>query len=324
MCVIFVIEDTRPSTQMVYQAWTRNDHGGGVAWREEGKVRWKKGLSLVEMQEACQSLPMPFIAHFRIASQGGIRPELCHPFEVSRQATSTIEGSTEGKMLFHNGNWDKWQDWALSTAYRTAEPIPTGKWSDSRAIAWLGSIYGPGLFEFLPEKLAILGPQSLDVFGKDWKDIEGVLCSNDFFLPSQPKHTRGNFGYYGGGQWHAVCQDKNCAEDADPGSAFCKDHRYVSSKDLTFKCEVTSCTKNAAPQSVLCQEHETLVDPCALAESKRSPLEEALMKDLRQYPDFTMQRAEREEKAGNLSKNALKRIRRELDKMIVKGNERGH
>lgn len=308
MCVIFVVENARPSPQMVYKAWQRNDHGGGVAWREDGKVYWKKGLKLAEMHEACQQLPMPYVAHFRIASQGGVRPDLCHPFEISRSPSIALEGTTEDRVLFHNGDWDKWQDWALSTAYRTGEPIPAGKWSDSRAIAWIGSIYGPGFFEFLPEKLAIMGPNSLEVFGRGWKDIEGILCSNDFFL-NHPQNQ--GFGYWQGGRWRNVCVNESCAEDAMPGSNYCKDHRVT---DL-FNCTEKGCNNLTTRQFLFCHVHRDKEgnqgDTCS-----RSPLELELMGQLANSPALTIQRAEREEKAGKLSKNGLKRIRREYEKIL--------
>src|SRR5262245_58722778 len=114
VCVILVVRTNRPSEQMVEKAWNWNDHGGGVAWiaEEKGKkiVRWRKNLTEGEMQDACRTLPLPYVAHFRIASQGGRNPELCHPFPVVRTVPTALEGKTSSGVLFHNGTWSMWRE----------------------------------------------------------------------------------------------------------------------------------------------------------------------------------------------------------------------
>ena len=45
MCVILVCpKDVRPSSSVLYACHDANPHGAGVAWRENGKVRWVKNL----------------------------------------------------------------------------------------------------------------------------------------------------------------------------------------------------------------------------------------------------------------------------------------
>lgn len=191
MCVIMWVTEDRPNDIMIDKAWDKNDDGGGVAWRETNRdssveVVWRKGIEDVEeMKELCRSLPLPYIAHFRVASCGGIRPSLTHPFPIDKQTSLDIDGRTKGWVLFHNGDWKGWSNVALEVVLRTNTPIPVGKWSDSRAIAWLCSIYGLGFMEFLPEQKGIaFGPDDFEVFlGRDgWTPVNNVWCSNDYFL----------------------------------------------------------------------------------------------------------------------------------------------
>lgn len=64
--------------------------------------------------------------------------------------------------------------------------VPAGKWSDSRAMAFLAHHFGPGYLEFLgmDEKVVLFGPTDDEteiLSNRDWTVVEGVLCSNDFF-----------------------------------------------------------------------------------------------------------------------------------------------
>ena len=124
MCVILVGGEKRPTESMVARAFHRNDHGAGIAWLEpaadgEGtEVVWKKDLNLEEIQDLVKTVPLPFISHFRIASIGGVRAELTHPFEVGPEANNDIEGRTKLAVLFHNGTWGKWEDMVLTSAVK--------------------------------------------------------------------------------------------------------------------------------------------------------------------------------------------------------------
>lgn len=191
MCVIMICEseDKRPTEQMIEKAWAKNEDGGGIAWREKNKkgekiVKWAKGLDYDELKNLIETLPAPFVAHFRIASQGGVRPSMTHPFPVTTNAELDLEGSTKGYVLFHNGNWKDWPNETRQAAIMAGMQIPRGKWSDTRAMAWLCAIYGVGYMEFLPDQKGVaFGPEDMEVFvGFGWKKLNDVWCSNDFFL----------------------------------------------------------------------------------------------------------------------------------------------
>ena len=188
MCVIMIVSKNRPSEKMVAGAYKTNDHGAGIAWREkagDGKtpiVRWKKGLKEDEMQKLCKDLPLPYIAHFRIASCGGQNPLLCHPFPVSKEVDLALEGQTKGYVLFHNGHWGEWKFFCRETALKTGNKIPNGPWSDSRAMAWAAHNFGIGILEMIDEKSVAFGPSDIEVMrGTGWEEVDGVWCSNKSF-----------------------------------------------------------------------------------------------------------------------------------------------
>jgi len=211
---------------MINKAWDRNDDGGGVAWREpdaNGRmmVKWKKGLEdkdgLEEMTELCYTLPVPYVAHFRVASCGGVRPSLTHPFLVDHTASTAIEGETYGGVLFHNGDWKGWGEACREAAIHSGVPIPPGgKWSDSRGMAWLCSIYGPGFMSFLPDQKGVyFTPDDYEVFEgvSNWKKINEVWCSNDYFL------TPRNVSYVG-----TMCRYGQCTRTDIDAMHYCPAH----------------------------------------------------------------------------------------------------
>lgn len=230
MCVIMIVgkDGPRPTAAMTAKAWGRNDDGGGVAWREttpkgEKVVKWRKDLTEKEMDDLCQTLPLPYVAHWRIASCGGVLAELTHPFPIERNASLALEGTTKGHVLFHNGTWGGWDDAARYAAMQKGLQIPTGKWSDSRAMAWLCSIYGLGFMELLPNQRGVaFGPTKMEVFtGPGWTKVNGLWCSNDHFM-SFTARTSGNTGF------RPMCQYAGCVRQDLDSDKRCPAHPKTS------------------------------------------------------------------------------------------------
>lgn len=183
--MIFITETKRPTTEMVLNAWDTNKDGGGVAWRHEGKVKWMKGITDPDqMVSLSKSLPKPFIMHFRVASVGGVRPDLTHPFIISNESELDLEGESDSDfVLFHNGDWREWRGEMLRAAKMFGARIPDGKFSDSRCMAWLCHHYGPNFVEAINEKVVMLSHDDMKVFtGNGWAEINGVWCSNSYFM----------------------------------------------------------------------------------------------------------------------------------------------
>lgn len=192
MCVIFIADKERPTGEMVEKAYSRNPKGAGIAWRENGFVKWRKGLTLEEIQPLIEAAPFPFIAHFRVDTCGGDSKEMTHPFAVDVNSPLFLSGRTKGYMMFHNGHWGPWKDRLLDTVIKSGKPLPGGRWTDSRAMAFVAAVYGVGALELIDEKSVALSPTDLQVYGNGWSRVNGVVCSNKFwedariYRPSEP------------------------------------------------------------------------------------------------------------------------------------------
>ncbi|MCA1841300.1 MAG: hypothetical protein LC723_13420 [Actinobacteria bacterium] len=181
------------------KAWDWNDQGGGVAWIDGKSVRWKKGLGEDEMQELCRTLPLPYVAHFRIASVGVKSSDLCHPFPMHKDVPTALEGRTPKGVLFHNGTWGKWKGWTLEACVRRNTEMPEGLWNDTRALAWFASLYGVPILEVIDEKTAVVRPTGVEIFGNGWGEEGGILVSNKIFLNQTRHRTQTHGGHSGTG-----------------------------------------------------------------------------------------------------------------------------
>ena len=178
MCVIAVCEKNLPSLDDLQKMERTNNDGAGVAWIEDGFVRWRKNLRAEEILEVPFTLPVAI--HFRMASIGGIHPELCHPFVVDRNADTKIEGSTKKSVLMHNGHWADWRSFCRNALRKVKGKIPSGRWSDTRALAWLSHLYGKEFLEIAEQKVALISPRGIALYGS-WVDHKGYKVTNTNF-----------------------------------------------------------------------------------------------------------------------------------------------
>lgn len=231
MCCIVYVEDKRPSEDMVNRMWDRNDDGAGFAWREGGDVVWEKGLTLEESHIYMQDLPTPFIAHFRVASVGGVCPELTHPFPVSMDSTLALTGRTKGFVLFHNGDWREWKDALLkSLPPGGGIKLPPGRqWSDSRAMAWLCSMYGHSYMDLISHKGVIFGPGPEDTHifsgASGWEEVEGIWCSNDYFKTRKVSHNMTD----------QYCKFPHCIQKNKDTEGYCPAHFQGKTHEMRMK-----------------------------------------------------------------------------------------
>ena len=183
MCVIMAAKSAAIPPDMLAKGFEANPHGAGIAWRDSGYVRWIKGLDLDDTIKLAEKLPPPYVVHFRIPSGGQADiPALNHPFPVDKHVSLDLEGKTKGYVLFHNGHWTSWQHEVKDAALKKGIPIPVGKWSDTRAMAFLAYIYGLGILEFINEKSLVFGPVEAQIFGGPWSPVKvgghEIWCSN--------------------------------------------------------------------------------------------------------------------------------------------------
>ena len=160
MCVIFACGTKLPPEDALEAGAFSNDDGAGLAWlnREKKLVEWKKGLK--DHKEVLEyinkeKIPFPLAIHFRTASVGGKSLLLTHPFPVGEGVPTWLEG-TCSQVLFHNGHLAKWEEIVLQAGLASQEEFPEGPWSDSRGLAWLTHLKGPGVIRFVNESSRVL------------------------------------------------------------------------------------------------------------------------------------------------------------------------
>lgn len=186
MCVALICPPkVRPSLPLLQACDRANPHGAGIAWRERGRIHWRKGLSVHAVHQFALEHTGELIIHFRWASVGGVDPLLCHPFPVTAGAELAAEGRTAA-VLFHNGTWGNWEA-ALPTIGDLDGPL-----SDSRAAAALIKATGSKFLRRLPGRWAVMKRSEIELHG-EWLQYKGLLVSNRNFEPylSSPTLRRG-------------------------------------------------------------------------------------------------------------------------------------
>ena len=180
MCLAIVAETVFPSWDILQAGEEQNKNGGGIAWIENGLVRWKKSISAKEMWALKDRIKPPILAHFRQATYGGDSPRLCHPFGVSPLAEAELEGTAK-QILIHNGSWASWDKMILNSLDYKSPLIPDGPWSDTRGIAFLAFRYGLNFLAILDEKVATMnGSGKIEIFAPNrWSKVGELILSYD-------------------------------------------------------------------------------------------------------------------------------------------------
>lgn len=272
MCILAVADKRRPKDEELEKMHKANGHGGGIAWREGGYVKWEKGLTLDEMKVLCANAPLPFVFHFRIASCGGQTKELTHPFPVEKEMRTDLSGQIKGYVLFHNGHWSAYKDKGLDATIKNRVRVPDGDWSDTRVMAWLAHLHGPNILRLIDEKVVLFGLDKIQVFHQEgWTRVDDLLVSNQAWC-----HVYTGSGYGGpyGGNSRIVdnfpCTYGNCKNPRVGGTIYCEEHVGLCSvkhcldkkagntsyclKHQPLCCEV-KCTKPRLPDEKYCDEH---------------------------------------------------------------------
>ncbi len=138
MCVIAVSPTGEKVAREVFERmWRSNDDGFGMMYRSREGVGIVKGL--LDMEEAWEQyalLPegVPHVLHFRLATHGGVKPELTHPFLVHEESPLVQAEVSPHPVLAHNGVWSL-------HALKQKEVKLKGPVSDTRVLAaWIGRL----------------------------------------------------------------------------------------------------------------------------------------------------------------------------------------
>lgn len=184
MCVIAYVEKQKnmPSLDMLEDMEMANNDGGGYAClTPKNKILWRKGISARNMRDGILAgrITAPAAFHFRIATSGGVKPELCHPFPLSRTVSTALSG-TARSVLFHNGHWMRGE--LIMDIFEETKSKFKGPWSDSRAIALAvhRGLMKPATIAQEAGRLLVFNPEAQIMYG-DWETTSGVKVSNTYW-----------------------------------------------------------------------------------------------------------------------------------------------
>jgi hypothetical protein len=207
MCIICEC-NTRLTREEFNSCFTSNSHGAGFAWRADNINHYIKGFMERDAAwEAYQNVPVPHVAHFRLASAGGVCPALTHPFIVSMESPVKLSWDGPEALLFHNGTISGWKDMLFSLALQIG--LPDGDMSDTRFVAMAMSvpILGDRALNFFHGgKFAMLDTAGTIQRIGMWEQHEGNWYSNSGYQSRTyvstardwPAYARG-YGYGGYG-----------------------------------------------------------------------------------------------------------------------------
>jgi hypothetical protein len=180
MCVAIVME---PGTELSLDEITKmgkaNGDGVGFAWADGDSVQWFKTVVYNPEKIAYHINARKDyfrLVHFRLSTAGGVRNELCHPFEVGPLASSESAG-TGSMVLIHNGHWHRWSD--VFDILKNEQILPDGgPWSDTRLMALLAS-YDPEWLDTVGGRVATMDSEGNIKMWGDWSDLRtGIKVSN--------------------------------------------------------------------------------------------------------------------------------------------------
>lgn len=226
MCVILVGDaKARPSRSTLQRCAARNGDGIGFAWLDaDRQVHWVKGFHKVTRAlELIDAAPDGWALHFRYATEGVVGTSLCHPFEISREASIELSGSGTAPVMFHNGTWRKWRDHAQELTLGADVTIPDGPFSDSRAIAWISAHKGWRFLRLLPGRFVVVSRKAgIKIFPDDFagwsRGDDGVWYSN-LDWKSKPARNYTNAAEWTGEGSQTTLPTVGAAGDAVPYGA---------------------------------------------------------------------------------------------------------
>ncbi len=173
MCCIAACYDDRLSYDLIDSMLLWNRDGWGMAWIEKGKVHWRKGMDEMTAKLYADNIPLPYVAHARLATVGSDKKALAHPFPIERGSSVKLKG-TAHRVLFHNGHVGNWRALVRASEGKHS-PRMGDKWSDSRAIAHVIATRGLKLLEDLPgNRFAVLTPKGIRRYGEGWGTANGA------------------------------------------------------------------------------------------------------------------------------------------------------
>lgn len=206
MCVICVKDRgvKMPTIDNIKKMWETNPHGAGFMYARDGKVYIRKGFMnlddyLKALDKADLGINDTVVMHFRISTQGGINPEMTHPFALSKKIENTKVLNAKCEIgVAHNGiirmtsNGDKeYSDTAIFIAHYMSKLIRNND-----------DFYNEEILEMIEElgksKFVLLNGKGDLQFIGNFQKMNGLYYSNLLHeLGNRYYERRANNGYKG-------------------------------------------------------------------------------------------------------------------------------
>lgn len=214
MCIICISDKgiRQPNKAELFTMFDNNPHGSGYMFARNGKVEIHKGfmtfddfMTAIRTEEFTEDDVV--IYHFRISTQAGVNPEMCHPFPLSRniEDTKVLDCRCDAGVA-HNGIIHMTSDMGERTYSDTATFVAHYLPYLVRSEADMDSPYVLQMIEeLIGSKMVILNRDGHFVtVGNFIEEKSGLLFSNSTYLPygnfytsNSKKHSAANLNLYG-------------------------------------------------------------------------------------------------------------------------------
>jgi len=216
MCIIAVCK-SRALTELEFShCYQNNPDGAGFAWysgrRPRRQVAVSKGYMTPEVAWKFYtehvSETRPHVAHFRIATAGGVSARNTHPFELGVPAgAQRLKYETDVGVLFHNGMIIAGgSQLAVDYYMRSGDKTPWPDVNDSAVAAYYAGFNPAVLTIFAGSRWALMRLSGITILGTGWVEERGVVFSNMGYRP-MIENTLGPYGY--GPKWRGHFRDRD-------------------------------------------------------------------------------------------------------------------
>lgn len=111
----------------------------------------------------------------------------------------------------------------LETSIGAKLPVPIGKWSDTRGMAFVASVYGLGILEMINEKSVAFGPTDMEVT----TSTSGFTLEDGVWFSNMGWKPIGHYGNYRGNDItdnRPMCKHSTCTSRLRDDTGYCVTH----------------------------------------------------------------------------------------------------